>query len=189
MKFHHLFLALAIINLIIASLVACGDDDDDDDNSGGTGDGDGDNDDASGETWTDPTSGLTWQAMPSSDSMYWDDAKAYCDNLSLAGGGWHLPTISELRTLIRGCDGTATGGPCGVTDECLDSSCLDESCYGCEYGGGSGCYGPAELQQGCQDFWSSSPVTNLDGSAWHVDFRYGDLYGSDVWDDGVRCVR
>jgi len=184
---------------------ASGDDDSsgggDDDSGGGSDDDNGSNDDdaadddtGTGDTWTDSSSGLTWQVTPGG-WMIWVDAKSYCDNLTLAGGGWHLPTISELRTLIRGCDGTVTGGSCGVTDSCLDSSCQDESCYSCEYGFGpnNGCYGPSELPLECYGFWSSSPVADLVNGAWAVGFNggyvsYGDTIGN-VYNAYARCVR
>jgi uncharacterized protein (TIGR02145 family) len=181
------------ISLVMAGLLlfAC-ESGDDDDNASGGGD---DNDDASGDTWTDSSSGLTWQVTPSTNAYAWDDAITYCQKLSLDGGGWHLPSISELRTLIRGCDATETGGSCGVTDSCLDYSCQDESCYSCEGGNGTtdGCYGPSELPGECDWFWSSSQVANF-GFAWFVDFAYGYVYYSYVGnrDAGTvdsRCVR
>jgi len=195
MKRLHLLALLAVLCLGFGALVSC--DDDDDDDSGGDDDDDGggdDDDNATGDTWTDSSSGLTWQVTPSSDDMDWEEAKAYCDNLSLAGGGWHLPTISELRTLIRGCDATETGGSCGVTDDCLDYDCQDNSCLSCEHGDGpnNGCYGPSELPDECDWYWSSSPAAGLDLDifAWHVYFGDGFVATAVVDNDGyVRCVR
>jgi len=209
MKEFHSLILLAVLLLGLGLLFSCSssgssghggksiDDDsgsNDDDTSGDDDDDTGGDDDGvPGDTWTDPTSGLTWQVIPSSDYMYWDDAIAYCDNLSLDGGGWHLPTISELRTLIRGCDGTVTGGSCGVTDSCLDSSCQNESCYSCNngYGPNKGCYGPSELPGDCYWYWSSSPVADDDNYAWDVYFHNGDVYSYDDYDydNLARCVR
>ncbi len=45
--------------------------------------------------------GHEWQKVPAADEMDWEDAKAYCANLSLAGGGWRLPTIGELVALYQ----------------------------------------------------------------------------------------
>ena len=33
--------------------------------------------------------------------MTWQETMDYCGNLSLDGGGWWLPHISELRSLMR----------------------------------------------------------------------------------------
>jgi len=199
-KFYFLSL-MAVLCLGLGLVISCGDDDDDADDDDDYNDdddgGDDDDDDATSDTWTDSTSGLTWQVTPS-DIMSWDDAIAYCDNLSLGDGGWHLPTISELRTLIRGCDATETGGSCGVTDSCLDSDCRDDSCYSCDYGDGpnNGCFGPSELPGECDCYWSSSPVAEPDHyAAWAVDFKYGYVYENYYPDDtdsyysAARCVR
>ena len=145
------------------------------------------------DPWTDPSSGLTWQVEPTGGTMNWSDAKAHCAGLSLGGGGWHLPTISELRTLIRGCPASITGGACGVTDACLDSSCMDDGgCFGCSHNGGpaDGCYWPDEMQGPCTVYWSSSPVESHDGMAWPVGFDYGSIHGFCVPSaTPVRCVR
>lgn len=55
---------------------------------------------------TDDISGLQWQdnysdnggTVPKDD---WQGAVEYCSNLALDGGGWRLPTISELKTVDR----------------------------------------------------------------------------------------
>jgi hypothetical protein len=94
--------------------------------------------------WVDPVSSLVWQ-RDVEGNLTWNAAKAYCDNspAGLTGTGWRLPTISELRSLVRGCPATASGGECGVTDSCLGLSCWDtEDCNGCASLGGptEGCY-------------------------------------------------
>ena len=148
--------------------------------------------------WTDPTSELTWQITPTGGQMEWSEAKAHCASLSLTGGGWRLPTISELRTLIRGCRGTVTGGACGVTDKCLrghghpSGSCWNKGdCWDCSGADGpaNGCYWPDEMQGRCFWYWSSSAVAGSGGRAWGVSFPFGGVYvpGSSV--KYVRCVR
>lgn len=209
-----LILALAVLFGGLLVVVSCGDDDDDDsgggdddggddnaedddddDNDDGGGDDDDDNDDTSNKTWTDPSSGLTWQVTPYGDYMDWEDAMVYCQNLSLDGGGWYLPTISELRTLIRGCDSTVTGGSCGVTDECASYDCWSEDCWDkvdCEYEGGpnNGCYWPIELLGYCYHFYSSSTVEEFAGVVWEVDFNTGGVVTTDdVGTKFSRCVR
>ncbi|MFZ2631420.1 MAG: DUF1566 domain-containing protein [Desulfosalsimonadaceae bacterium] len=47
---------------------------------------------------TDFMTGMEWMAGPDKDTN-WDEAKAWCSNLSVAGGGWRMPTRAELKTL------------------------------------------------------------------------------------------
>ena len=133
-------------------------------------------------TWTDPTSDLTWQVTPTGGGMDWSEAKAHCAELSLDGGGWHLPTIGELRTLIRGCSSTVTGGACDVTDSCRSLSCWNiGDCGGCSGGGGpaDGCYWPDEMQT-CSYDWSSSPGEDVEDGAWSVYFGGGNIMNNPV---------
>lgn len=151
--------------------------------------------------WLDPVTSLCWQDPSSSSTTTWNGAVGYCANLSLAGhgpGSWHLPTISELRSLIRGCPGTVTGGSCGVTDACLGSeTCWDASCNACLESAGPGAggvYWPVVLADppgAYQDYWSSSPDTDVAGLWWYVNFRTGTVNGWDMSMDYyyARCVR
>jgi hypothetical protein len=137
---------------------------------------------AKDKIWKDEKSGLTWQVTPTGGTMEWFDAKSHCTGLSLNGGGWHLPTIVELRSLIRGCT-ARTAGP----------SCNDKE------GPADGCYWPAEMQGTCGYYWSSSPhnsdvdtssPNNHDEAAWYVSFDGGDFtYGEAYAPGHVRCVR
>ena len=153
-------------------------------------------------TWTFPKSGLTWQVTPTGGAMNWSNARKHCAGLSLDGVGWRLPTIGELRTLLRGCPGSATGGACKVSDSCLASSCWDKGgCGSCskKNGPADGCYWPDEMQGPCDWYWSSSPVEDGDGFAWYVSFYYGYFYyvavdyvyrhGGAYSAIRVRCVR
>ncbi len=139
--------------------------------------------------------GLVWQDPPAGDSMEWQDAIDYCDDLSLDGhSDWRLPSISELRSLIRGCPDTVTGGTCGVTDSCTDSSCWSQSnCWSCsgDAGPADGCYWPDEMEGPCRWYWSSSPVEDDGYEAWVVSFDSGHVnyYGVDNGYYRVRCVR
>ncbi len=147
--------------------------------------------------WTDPATGLMWQVQAPDKGIHWQQAMDYCANLDLGGyTDWRLPTISELRSLIRGCNKTATGGVCGVTDDCLAwGECLNDSCKGCDdnKGPANGCYWPGNMQGECGGYWSSSSVANGSGFAWIVGFEGGDVYnnGKDGWDGYryARCVR
>jgi len=148
--------------------------------------------------WLDPTSGLCWQDPPDGTRRNWDDAQAYCEGLALAGrDDWHLPTISELRSLVRGCPGTETGGLCGVIDSCF-ATCWNDACHGCEPEGGpgmEGAYWPPDLRGEVHVYLSSSsgdlPVDPVRGpSRYALDFRRG---GVAAWytfhERDVRCVR
>lgn len=75
--------------------------------------------------------GLRWSAKK--EKKIWEEAITYCAELEEDGlTDWRLPTISELRTLVRNCDKTAPGGSCGITDECTQhSSCWSADCSGC----------------------------------------------------------
>jgi len=154
-------------------------------------------DDDSGDgVWVDSSSGLMWQIAQDCCGPL-NEAESYCQNLVLAGhSDWRLPTVSELRSLIRECDNTETGGSCGVTDSCLDSSCYDEvNCYlACteNEGPADGCYWPSELNGTCGWFWSSSLYTNDIGFAWSIYFGFGSIATNDVNATNSmrsRCVR
>ncbi|MDP8225758.1 MAG: DUF1566 domain-containing protein [Candidatus Lernaella stagnicola] len=190
------WLALLLLLCLFAAfaVVACGDDDDDDDDDSG--------DDADKErglkctddVCTDGESGLTWQN--GSDCCHqWADAKTYCQDLVLGDyDDWRLPTISELRSLLRGCALTETDGSCGVTDSCLSfDPCRDDSCDGCSENGGEGpggLYWPPELNGECCWYWSSSAVEGGDVTAWYIYFDYGYVFYANVYTENfVRCVR
>ncbi|MBR6311065.1 MAG: DUF1566 domain-containing protein [Paludibacteraceae bacterium] len=129
-----------------------------------------------GKTWTDKAeSGMTWQ-----------NAMDYCDNLTACGySDWHLPTISELRTLIQNCSKTETGGECGVTDSCLSySECRNDACKGCS----SDSTGKYSKLGDTGYFWSSSVRSDRSDVAWYVYFGSGRVDGSGVT-YAVRCVR
>ena len=139
--------------------------------------------------YTDNKNGLIWSSK--SKEMSWEDAVAYCKNLNEGNlSDWHLPTISELRTLIQNCPNTETGGKCGVTDSCLSySKCMNEACYDCDYYP-SKPY--SKLGDGRNDyFWSSSVRSDNSGRAWYVGFDHAAVYGQceKNCEFSVRCVR
>ena len=156
---------------------------------------------------SDPETGFEWQETPTDGTMNWESAKTHCTELTLDSGGWRLPNISELRSLIRNCSYIETDGVCGVQDECLscgvssDDVCLEyyNSCYessvcnpsSCSNDGGpTSCYWPLELNGTCGCYWSSSRVGNSGLSAWYVSFSHGNVYFDDVvYDYNVQCVR
>lgn len=148
---------------------------------------------APGGVWEDPSTGLTWQEEASEGFVSWEAAMDYCDMLYLDGrDDWRAPTISELRSIIVGCDGTVTGGLCAVTDECEADDCSSDYCYGCEYEDrpGEDCYSAPGLTRPCEHYWSSSTVTEYPDRAWAVGFSSGFVYKPrKVYNFHVRCVR
>ena len=48
----------------------------------------------------DKKENIEWLAGPDK-SVTWDDAKAWVENLSIAGGGWRMPTKEELKSLYK----------------------------------------------------------------------------------------
>ena len=53
----------------------------------------------------DTKAGLEWYAGPDKDTK-WHEAKRWVESLNIAGGGWRMPTIKELKTLYQ--EGTGT---------------------------------------------------------------------------------
>ncbi len=152
-------------------------------------------------TWTDPATGLTWDARPYVDpktsEMTVKKAKQYCEDTTLGGfSDWRVPTLNELRTLVRDCKKlicadasctTITESSCQATeanstvkawsdDNCRGmcseskgcSSAKIEKCQPMSGSGQSGCYWPAEMGGSCGIHWSTtSQTSNL---LWVVDF-------------------
>ena len=174
-------------------------DDDDDDNDNDTDDDDDNDDDDTSCSWTDPVSGLMWQNDPTVGTavLNQDQARTYCQELTVCGHtNWRLPTISELRSLVRGCPGTETGGACGVTDDCTEDDCTNAACEGClpEHGGPGvdGYYWPPEIREyGIQEFyWSDTIKLHTTYFGYLMDFDQAGIYCI-LYSVGytARCVR
>ena len=141
--------------------------------------------------WVDPKSGLTWQNPPVQNRYdFINKAKAYCSALELGGySDWRLPSLSELRTLIRNCAANQSGGSCRLTDSCRSPRRCAVDCPSCVLVDGA-CYWPDEMQGECHKYWSSSLLEDSDRCAWSVHFNDGGVYYSCTPDDRlVRCVR
>lgn len=129
--------------------------------------------------------------------LNWWDAVDYCKNLNEGGyTDWLLPTISELRTLIKNCPYTEiNNGQCRVRDNCLESGCRND-CAGCKSSPGD-----YNIFGDRNSFWSSSILSDRSDSydlwVWYVDFDNGRVDSSFVYDMNttsmsvryVRCVR
>ena len=137
--------------------------------------------------------GLMWQKTAAPNPMNWSSAKQHCENLSLGGySDWRLPSISELRSIIRGCPKSRTGGACRVTDDCRSRSCWSPSdCFSCylDNGPANGCYEPRGFNGKCPWLWSSSS-DDTDDKAWIVGFNCGAVdCNNKINASYVRCVR
>jgi hypothetical protein len=145
-----------------------------------------------GGVYADPVTRLQWQMRPTSGPVDWESAVMHCESLELSGTGWRLPSVDELRTLIRGCPATESGGPCAATNACLTYDLCLSDCTGCEPDAGpaAGCYWPDELEGSCSWYWTASSLDDAIG-AWYVVFNLGHVCGrSKDFNFGlVRCVR
>ena len=45
----------------------------------------------------DNKTGLWWEQSPNPGVFNWDGAKQYCENLTLGGKTWRLPTLQEMQ--------------------------------------------------------------------------------------------
>ena len=133
--------------------------------------------------YEDTESGLIWSPL---NRIEYKSASSYCSKLSLNGYKWHLPTISELRTLIINNDDTTAGGSCGVRDTCLSASCMKSLCYSNQ--------NPDKLYSKLGDtdqIWSSSIFADYNARAWTIDFSSGSVFYSNWYSNTpvfVRCA-
>jgi formylglycine-generating enzyme required for sulfatase activity len=108
----------------------------------------------------DASTGLTWQRDATIDQLTWSDAKLACGALALAGGGWRLPSMSELQSLI---------------DETQADPAIDAAAF------------PDTPSEG---FWAATPLAGSTTAAWFVSFREGIAYNALLEHAyRVRCVR
>ncbi len=151
-----------------------------------------------GGMYFDYATNLAWENMPKNYKILWSVAKNYCLNLVVYGyDDWRMPAISELRTLVRDCSNTETGGECAVTDSCSTVSCFDEiDCFEpCPQGSGpaepNNCYWLSDLGGECSadiQYWSYSVAD--DYNAWMIDFDYASIHlGDYTYNGAIRCVR
>jgi hypothetical protein len=112
-------------------------------------------------TVLDSATGLTWQQIPDATGRPWREATAHCAALALAGGGWRLPTMKELQSLV---------------DETRANPAIDPMAF------------PDTPSD--QPFWTASRVVATPGSAWRVSFAHGYTYDSSDFNPYLtRCVR
>jgi Protein of unknown function (DUF1566) len=112
------------------------------------------------ETVADAATGLTWQRAMSPAQLSWADAKQYCSELPLSGGGFRLPNMKELQSLI---------------DESSTAPAIDSVAF------------PETPSEG---FWAATALAGMPTAAWFVNFASGVSYNSLVERTyRARCVR
>lgn len=149
-------------------------------------------------TITDPGTGLMWEQWPGLGT--YSAAVGRCADLNKAGhSNWSLPTISELRSLSKGCPDTAPNGPCPADDGCKPDiyTCYDwDTCSGCNVGDGpgpGGTYHDGVFALAAAQHWSSTrssvgATTVVFGfSPSDASVYYTPLNGTST--ARVRCVR
>ena len=94
-------------------------------------------------TIADNVTGLPWQQAASTTTLASADAVTYCSGSPLSGGGWRLPTILELRSIV---------------DESRASPAIDPL------------YFPATPSA---SFWSETSVAGFLANVWVLNFEYG----------------
>lgn len=111
-------------------------------------------------TVVDNKTGLVWERGFTTTGRPWDAARAYCAQLSVAGGNWRLPSMRELQSLV---------------DETRFDPAIDPAAFPDTPG---------------VEFWTGSPVSGAPGSAWRVSFANGYTYDATVGLDYLaRCVK
>lgn len=110
----------------------------------------------------DDDSELCW-AQTWSERGTWEAGNTFCETLDFGGSDkWHLPTLAEWITAMRGCQNGTTGDANDET-QCtwVSNQTLMQNCNGCPAGDGpdddsEGCYWNVELDGPCDDYWSTS---------------------------------
>ena len=150
--------------------------------------------------WHDSDNNLCWQSRPWGTMTNYQEACNYCNSLTLGGReDWKAPTINQLRTLIRDCPVTETGGACAITVAQSSFDNWTSDCHGCDSMGGpsaEGWYwdpGLAPLavdaaNTSFQRFWSTTQLSSIE--AWTVHFGTAEINYSNSSQDSLytRCV-
>ena len=144
-----------------------------------------------------------WWSSKTTDSMNWESAINHCKKLKESNAcgysDWHLPTIDELKTLLK----WRRDSQCKVSDtnNCLsfdDCWTCSSCCHDCTLGGGGECNYSSYYYDGRYSklgdsglLWSSSVPTEYYHSAWVVNFNAAQVYDkskSNKTEVYVRCV-
>ncbi len=114
-------------------------------------------------TVTDFATGLTWQQSDAHNNIdrIQSAAIAYCDSLTLSGGGWRLPAIKELLSIVDYRRAVPSINLAYFPDTSTDN------------------------------YWSASSYADDSDFGWTVSFWDGSLVDEEIaaFNDDVRCVR
>ena len=153
--------------------------------------------------FVDEAAGLMWRDTQwDIGSMGWGLAQIKCGEPYAGYEDWHVPSLDEARTLVRGCPDIMPGGACGASNGCTDletcyshEGCYDNACENLQGPGKDGHYQPIELQTKLGSIWTSTAVTpGGDGAPTHfgVNFAQARVVSS-LWTEMStaknRCVR
>ena len=128
--------------------------------------------------------GLLWTDLSNTEHLgvNWEQARTNCEGL-----GGRLPTITELRRLVRTCPDTEDGGACLVTESCRDVATCGAVCAGCASAddGRYSVFGDVDVM------WSDTQAEySIPYQSWRVHFQYAMVTFSDQAGSGVyRCVQ
>ena len=143
----------------------------------------------------DPACRYTWSKKVRRDKL--DDARHYCQTLVEDGhSDWRLPTISELRCLVKNCAVSESKGLCGIEDTCPGERCASAKnsiapgppCK-CDCGGNYSVFGDREWLWSSTTFAGAYSATGTWARA--INFKCGAVDGLDtgVLEAYVRCIR
>jgi hypothetical protein len=112
-------------------------------------------------TVQDSATGLIWQRDVDATMRTWSDAQAHCAALTLDGGGFRLPRVKELLTVV---------------DETRANPAIDPTAFP----------GAASAS-----FWTDSAVAGDAGYAWYLFFDLGETVNDGAATNTylTRCVR
>jgi hypothetical protein len=120
----------------------------------------------SSSVFCDSSAGLCWMTADTATDINQDDAKVYCNNLTLAGSSdWSLPTKTQFKTITR------------------LGTCSSPPCPGHQGPGLDGCYWPIEMGRCDNQLWTSDSAF-----AWIVEEAFETMTIPSLTNYRIRCV-
>jgi Protein of unknown function (DUF1566)/Secretion system C-terminal sorting domain len=112
-------------------------------------------------TIKDNLTGLTWQQVPNSDTLTWENALIYAEGLTLGGfSDWRLPNIKELQS---------------INDERIINPSVSTTYFS---------------TIGVKKYWSSTSLPNQTTRAWYLSTQFGiTTYELKTVRQSLICVR